>query len=237
MSLPMAHLPTYEITIPSTGDKVKYRPFLVKEEKSLLIAQQSEDLSTMLDTLRNVISSCTFGKLNIEDLAIFDIEYLFTQIRAKSVGEIIELVFRCQHCDDQKAKMNINIDLTKIDVKKSEEHTNKIQLFGDVGVVMKYPSVEYMKELETNGINNVDLLFNIIRESINFIYSGDEIFHAKEQTKEELDAFINNLTQEQFIKIQKFFETMPKMTYTVEFNCPVCGEHNSTTLEGLQSFF
>lgn len=237
MSLPMATAPTYDVVIPSTGKKIKYRPFLVKEEKALLIAQQSEDVSVMVDTLKNVIASCTLGKVDVEELAIFDLEYLFTQIRAKSVGEIVELLFKCSHCDDPKAKLKINIDLTTIDIKKNPEHNKKIPLYDDVGVIMKYPSMETMKDLQEAGTSDVEQLFQIIASSIDMVYSGEEVFHAKEQSKEEMLEFVNNLTQEQFVKIQRFFETMPKMSYTVEFNCPVCSAHNSTTLEGLQSFF
>ena len=149
MALPMMNTPTYNLVIPSSKMSVKYRPFLVKEEKSLLIAQQSEDLTVMVDTLKSVINSCVIDKIDVDTLASFDIEYLFTQIRAKSVGETIDLMFPCDmdhgEEDNEKARVKISIDLTQLQVEVPEGHTNKIDLFSDVGVVMKYPSISIMK--------------------------------------------------------------------------------------------
>lgn len=240
MALPMMNTPTYNLVVPSTGEKIKYRPFLVKEEKALLIAQQSEDVEVMVDSLKQVIRGCVLDKIDVDSLAIFDIEYIFTQIRAKSVGEIIELLFPCDvdHGEDQeKAKLKISIDLTKIDVEFPSDHSKKIDLFGDVGVVMKYPSFAMLTKMESLDVENVEAIFDIIATSIEYIYEGEELHYAKEQSKEELLEFLYNLTNEQFNKLQTFFAKMPKISKTVEYNCPVCAKHHTVTLEGMQSFF
>jgi hypothetical protein len=237
MALPISNTPTYTLTIPSTGKEVKYRPFLVREEKALMMAQQSEDPIVMVNTLKDVVKSCVVGEFNAEDLATFDLEYIFTQLRAKSVGETVDLIFPCDVCEDEKARVKISFDITKLKVEKSPEHENKIYLFGDVGVVMKYPTMQVLKKLQNLDTNNLDDLFKIVAECIDYIYQGNELFYGKEQTQEELLDFINNLTSEQFSKIQKFFETMPRLKQEVDYNCPVCGRVHHKVMEGLQSFF
>jgi ribosomal protein L44E len=237
MALPMSNTPTYTMTIPSSGKEIKYRPFLVREEKALMIAQQSEDPMTMINTLKDVIKSCVVEPINPDDLATFDLEYVFTQLRAKSVGETIDLIFPCDTCDDEKARVQISFDITKIAVEKSPDHQANISLFGDVGVVMKYPTLQVLNQLQVLDTENLDELFTIIAKCIDYIYQGDELFYGKEQTQQELLDFINNLTSEQFAKVQKFFETMPRLKQDVEYDCPVCKKHHKKTLEGLQSFF
>jgi hypothetical protein len=240
MSLPIMSTPTYNLVVPSTGASVKYRPFLVKEEKALLIAQQSEDVTIMVDSLKSVIKSCLIDKVDVDKLATFDLEYIFTQIRAKSVGEVIDLLFPCDNDhgeDNDKARVKISIDLTKLEVVKVPSHTNKIELFGDVGVVLKYPTLDIMKQLENLNGNDLDAVFSVVAESIDYIYQGDEIFYGKEQKKEELIQFLNNLTSEQFVKVQEFFSTMPRISKEVEYGCPVCGKQHKKVLEGMQSFF
>ena len=241
MALPMMNAPTYNLVIPSSGVSVKYRPFLIKEEKALLIAQQSEDPVVMVDTLKNVIKSCVIDKIDMDKLATFDLEYMFTQVRAKSVGETVDLYFPCDvdhgEEDNEKARVKITLDLTQIQVFKPEGHANKIELFGDVGVKMKYPTLDIIKKLEQLDTEDLEKLFEVVANSIEYIYQGDEIFYAKEQKHEELMQFLNNLTSEQFLKVQKFFETMPRIKQDVTYDCPVCGKHHEKTLEGLQSFF
>jgi hypothetical protein len=237
MALPVMNTPTYELTVPSTKQKVKYRPFLVKEEKALLIAQQSEDTTTMLDTLKSIISSCSFNKLDPNKLAMFDIEYIFVQLRSKSVGEISELVFSCLECNDPKAKMKVAIDLTQLEVNFNPEHKADIQLFDDVGIKMKYPGLSLINKMKGLEEDDVDAIFQLITGSIESIYDTDNVYLASEQTKEELEDFINNLTQEQFAKIQKFFETMPKLEKTIEFKCSVCGYDHKQTIQGIDGFF
>lgn len=237
MALPMSNTPTYTLTIPSIKKEVKYRPFLVREEKALMIAQQSEDPMVMVNTLKDVIKSCVVGEFNAEELATFDLEYIFTQLRAKSVGETVDLIFPCDVCEDEKARVQISFDITKLQVETLPDHNNKVHLFGDVGVVMKYPTMQVLKKLQNLDTNNLDDLFKIVAECIDYIYQGNELFYGKEQSQEELLEFINNLSSEQFGKIQKFFETMPRLKQEVNYNCPVCGKSHHKVLEGLQSFF
>lgn len=239
MALPKQSAPTYTLEVPSTKEKLKFRPFLVKEQKALLLAQQSEDAVVMADTLKSVIQSCAQSKIDIEKFAIFDLEYIFSQIRAKSVGENVELFFFCDTCEDDKAKVKITIDITNLKVEHFEGHEQKIPLFDDVGVVMKYPSIDVIKNIEKIGTvsSEVDLVFDIIAECIDYIYDSNEVYYAKEQTKQELADFINNLTADQFNKVENFFDTMPKLQYKVAYNCPVCGKAHNKTLEGLSSFF
>lgn len=240
MALPMMNAPIYTLVVPSSGATVKYRPFLVKEEKALLIAQQSEDVVTMIETLKQVVKSCVQDKLDVEKLATFDLEYMFTQIRGKSVGETVDLIFGCDldHGEqNEKAKATVTVDLSTITVEKSPEHISKIELFGNVGVVMKYPTVDVIKKLEGFDVNDLDTVFDIMALSIDYIYDGEQLFYAKESTKEELLAFIENLSSEQFGKVQKFFETMPKIRKEIQYDCPVCNRHHVKMLEGLQSFF
>ena len=240
MALPMNATPTYSMIIPSTGKTVKFRPFLIKEEKALLIAQQSEQIPVMIDTLKNVIINCTLDKIDADSLAIFDMEYMFTQIRAKSVGENVELFLKCDEDhgeDNKKAVVKYNLDLSSIAVTKDPEHTNKIELFGDVGVVMKYPSFSSLQKLKNLDTDNLDAVFEIVAECIEYIYNNDEIFHATEQKPEELMEFLNNLTSDQFVKLQRFFSTMPKITKDIEYGCPVCSKRFKKTLEGIESFF
>lgn len=243
MALPLNNTPIYNLTIPSTNQNVRFRPFVVREEKALLIAQQSEDSKVMVDTLKSVIKSCVKDPIDVDKLAIFDLEYIFTQLRARSVGEIVELIMSCDEDHGEKdklAKVKVNVDLTKLAVTINENHTNKIPLFDDVGIVMKYPSIDILKKLESIDAiveQEVESVFSIVLECIDYIYDSSEVYHAKEQTKQELIDFIENLSSEQFKRVQTFFETLPKLSHMVEYNCPVCGKHHEVSMEGLESFF
>lgn len=239
MALPLQSTPTYNLTIPSLNKSVRFRPFLIKEEKSLLIAQQSEDLMIMIDTLKSVIKDCTLDKIDVEKLATFDIEYIFTQIRAKSVGETVDLIVQCDtdHGEqNEKARVKLSIDLSTIEVEKDPKHTNKIELFGDVGMVLRYPTIEIMKRME-KADDNLESIFQIVADSVDYIYQGEEIFYAKETPREEIIQFLENLTSEQFSKVNDFFTTMPRIKKDIEYKCPLCGREHKKTLEGLQSFF
>lgn len=237
MTLPKFTAIIYNTVIPSTQEKIKFRPFLVKEEKALLIAQQSEDANVLVDTLKEIVKSCVVGKLDVNSLAMFDLEYLLLQIRAKSVGEFVELLFSCDVCTTPESKTNISFDISKIEVVKDPKHNKKIPLFDDVGLVMKYPTIDAIKKFEALDMDDIELVFDLIIGSIDYIYSGDSIYHAKEQTKEELTDFIDNLTQEQFQKIKVFFDTMPKLRQDVKYTCPVCNKEHNKYLEGIETFF
>ena len=242
MALPAFDMPTYTVEIPSTGNTVRYRPFVVKEEKALLLAQQSDDPITMIETLKNVIRGCVQDEVDVEKLATFDLEYLFTNIRAKSVGETVDLYVKCgeESCkDNKKASVKMTFDITELKVEHNPDHTNKIELFGDVGVVMKYPNIQTLKKLKDLNPESgeVDIMFSIIADCIEYIFQGEDIYYANEQTREELEAFVGNLTSEQFIKVQSFLTTMPKLTKELHFKCPECGTEATRKLEGITSFF
>lgn len=238
MALPVLQTPVYSLKIPSTGKEIKIRPFLVREEKALLIAQQSDDLNIMIDTIREVAGSCIKDTtINVDNLAIFDLEYIFTQLRARSVGEYVELLFACDDCESPEAVAKLSLDLTKIDIKRTEGHDKKIGLFGDVGIVMKYPNIKTLVALEKVKQGDIESIFDVVIDSVDYIYSGDEVFHAKEQTRQELNDFLNGLTQEQFKKIEVFFASMPKLQEQVKYTCPVCKKEHDKVLEGVESFF
>ena len=239
MALPMNSTPIYNLVIPSTKKSITYRPFLVKDQKTLLIAQQSDDQRIMIDSLKEVIKSCVTEPIEINKPAIFDIEYIFTQLRSKSVGETVDIVLSCDEDhgeDNAKAKIQHTVDLSQLTVQEKEGHTNKIELFGTVGVVMKYPNIDDVKKLQ-GGEVTADDTFKLVASSIDYIYDAESVYHSKDQTEQELMDFINNLTSEQFGKIQSFFDTMPKLTHTVNYNCPVCNKAHTILLEGMQSFF
>ena len=237
MALPIQKTPIYTLTIPSTKEKFKYRPFLVKEEKALMIAQQSEDMTVMTDTLKAVIKSCAESKISVDDLATFDLEYMFCQIRGKSVGEIIDLIFFCDDCDDEKAGVKFSFDVTKLEVKFDPEHEKKIPLFDDVGVVMKYPNMTVLNQLVNLDTTDTDAVISTIANCIDYIYTNEEVYHSKEQKHEEIVDFINNMTTEQFGKIQKFFDTMPKFQEPVKYTCPMCAKEHNKVLSGISNFF
>lgn len=232
MTLPTLTLPKYQTKVPSTGETVSYRPFVVKEEKVLLIALESNQHSMIARAIKEIVRECTFGQVDVDNSPVFDLIYLFINIRAKSVGETTEPIFLCQNptCGKQNA---VEINLTKIEVKKSPEHTNKISLGDEVGVVLKYP------KLNTDGAEEDfdNSSIKTITECIDLIYHGDEIFKAREQTEEELVDFVENLTHHQFESILNFFSTMPKISYNVKFDCVECREETSLELEGLGDFF
>ena len=237
MGLPINPTAVYTLKVPSTQKEWKYRPFLVKEEKSLLIAQQSEDPQVMLDTIKAVIKSCSKTELDVDSLASFDVEYIFTQLRSISVGETVELMFRCDDCEDDNAIASIQVDLRKMQVKIPEGHTKQIGLFDDVGMMMKYPTIDTIKKIESSEESDVDQTFDIVTDCIDYIYDSEQIYPAKEQSQEELAEFLNNLTSAQFDKIQSFFRTMPSLRQDITYTCPVCKKVHNKYLEGLSSFF
>lgn len=237
MALPMNTAPVYNLEIPSTKQKIKYKPFLVGEQKTLLIAQQSEDLETMVESLKTVIKSCILDDIDVNALALFDLEYIFIQIRAKSVGEISELLLSCDTCTDEKAVSKVNIDLTKLQVNFPEGHTNKISLYDNVSIALKYPSLSTIVKMENTSVNDFSAMFDIIIDCIDYIYTDEDIFYAKDESKEELTQFLNNLTTTQFEKVKQFFETMPKLEQKIKYNCPVCNKEHNKTIEGMANFF
>ena len=232
MALPKYSFPIYTLTLPTTGKEIKYRPFLVKDEKNLLLSQQSEEETAMYDTLKTVIASCVVDDTKTEDLSVLDIEYIFTQLRCKSIGEQVELIFTCQNekCG-QKESHTFDI---KPEIIKHPEHTNKIELFDDVGVVMKYPGTEQMKKIMALNLNNPEEIIDMIAAHIDYVYDSEQVYSS---SKKELVKFIEELPRSASDKIKKFFETMPKLSQTVPYTCKHCGNTHDYTVEGIQNFF
>lgn len=236
MSLPIQNAPIYSLTIPSSKKTIKYRPFLVREEKSLLIAQMTNDVNVMLDTLKNVIESCVTTKIDVDKLASFDFEYIFSQLRAVSVGETVTLTFKCEKCDDEKAKTPVEINLKELVVDIPKEFTNKIPLYDNVGVIMKYPSVREIMNVQL-AMGDVDDMFKAVIKCIDNIYDEDQVHKASEQTEEELLKFVESLKGEQFKKIENYFNTLPQLHTEVNYSCPVCKEKFTKDIAGLSNFF
>lgn len=234
MALPVIETPKYELTIPSNGEKIEFRPYLVKEEKILIIAMESKDTSQMVRAVRDVISACTFNKVNVDDLALFDLEYIFLKLRSTSVGAISELKMKCGECE-QFTEVSVNIDEVGVEGDVTKERT--IPITNDVGVVMKFPTVK--GALMSGGATDdaYATIIGTIIASIDTIYDADNIYSASDYKREELIDFIESLNQEQFTKINTFFEGMPALSHNVEFDCQSCGHHNDVELKGLQSFF
>tara|TARA_B100000780_G_scaffold225076_1_gene164163 strand:- start:59 stop:772 length:714 start_codon:yes stop_codon:yes gene_type:complete len=236
MALPKLNVPTYELVIPSTDEKIKYRPFLVKEEKILLIAMESGKPEDMLQSVKDIVDECTFHKLKLGTMPMFDVEYIFLNIRAKSVGEVSKLKILCQ--DDGKTYANVSVDLNDIEVQVEEGHTNKIELTEDMGVVMQYPTIDSFTANQIDDINASNML-DVIVTCIEHIYDkkGEEIYHSKDSTKKELVEFVEQLNTTQFQDIQKFFDTMPSLKHEITVKNPKTKVESKVTLTGLNDFF
>ena len=238
MPLPKIATPTYELEIPSSKKKVKYRPFLVKEEKILIIAMESEDNKQIAEAVKTVISNCIITKgVKVEELATFDIEYLFLNIRGKSVGEEVQVLITCP--DDEVTKVPTVINLDDIKVQTSEEHTRDIKLDNNLTMRMKYPSMnEFVKSNFNIGDGvDVDDTFDLISSCIEQVYTEEESWAASDCTKKELNEFLEQLTSQQFKEIEKFFETMPKLSHILTVFNPNTGVESQVSLEGLAAFF
>jgi hypothetical protein len=236
MALPKLDVPIYEMVIPSTDEKIKYRPFLIKEEKILLIAMESGENEDIIQAVKQIVSECIFNKVKLGDMPMFDIEYMFLQIRSKSVGEVSKLKVLCQ--DDKKTYATVKVDLTEIEVQVDDNHTNKIELSDEMGVIMKYPSID---SFSTAGIAEITAsnMLDVIVACISQIYDkkGEEVFDAKDSTKAELIEFVEQLNTKQFQDIQKFFDTMPKLRHTITVKNPKTKKESKIVLSGLADFF
>ena len=236
MALPTLDVPIYEMVVPSTDEKIKYRPFLVKEEKILLIASESGKQEDVITAIKQIATECTFGKLKVGRMPMFDVEYIFLQIRAKSVGEVSELTLVAP--DDKETRVDIEIDLSEIKVQESEGHTNKIELTDEMGIYMQYPTVDTFSKSGMTEITAANML-DVISSCIFEIYDkkGEEVFQAKDSTKKELVDFIEQLDTKQFAKIQDFFDTMPKLKHVVTVKNPKTKKETDVVLSGLSDFF
>ena len=236
MALPKLDVPIYEMTVPSTDEKIKYRPFLVKEEKILLIAMESGENKDIIQGVKQIVSECIFNKLKIGNLPMFDIEYMFLRIRAKSVGEVSKLKVLCP--DDKKTYANVEVDLTEVEVQVDDSHTNKIELSDEMGVIMKYPSIDLFSKAGIADIN-ADNMIDVVATCIAQIYDkkGEEVFDSKDSTKKELVDFVEQLNTTQFQEVQKFFDTMPRLQHTILVTNPKTKVESEVTLTGLNDFF
>ena len=236
MALPKLTTPVYELVIPSNDEKIKYRPFLVKEEKLLLIAMESGKQEEVVEAVRGIVEECTYNKLNLGSLPMFDVEYIFLNIRAKSVGEISEVRMLCP--DDNETYANAEVNLSEVVVQVEEGHTNKIELTDEMGMYMTYPTIN---SFVTTGITEVNAsnMLSIIASCIAQIYDkkGEELFDAKDQTKEELVEFVEQLNTTQFRAVQNFFDTMPKLKHEITIKNPKTGVESNVMLQGLADFF
>jgi len=239
MPLPKINTPTYELELPSTGKKVKYRPFLVREEKILIMALESEDMKQITNAIVQTLSDCILNKtIKVQELSTFDIEYLFLNIRAKSVGESVEVNVTCP--DDGETTVKLEIDIDDIKVQKNKDHNNIIKLDDNLSMKLKYPSLEQFVEnnFETSeDTNDVSKSLNMIISCIDMVYDQEESWNASDCTKKELEEFIEQLNTKQFKEIETFFTTMPKLSHTVKVKNPNTKVESEVVLEGLASFF
>ena len=240
MALPKLDVPSYEIDLPVSKKKLKYRPFLVKEQRNLLMALESQDSNSTQQAVRDILINCTLSDdVDIDKLPIIDIEYYFINLRAKSVGEIVESRYRCNNIVNDKECGNImekNIDLTQIKVQVAEDIKPEIQLTPQISIKMKYPEFGVVKDsLKFEDINEVT--FNMIAESIEHIYDGEQFYYGHEAQPGEMLQFVEGMNQEQFSKVEKFFDNLPKLKEDVNITCSKCGFNHTIEVEGLESFF
>ena len=239
MPLPKINTPTYEMTLPSTGKKIKYRPFLVREEKILIMAMESENMTEITNAIVQILSDCIVSKdVKVESLATFDIEYLFLNVRAKSVGETVDVNITCP--DDGETQVEMSIDIDSIKVQKTRGHKNIIKLDDELSMKLKYPSLDQFVEnnFETEeGASEINQSLSMITSCVEMIYNQEESWEASDYSKKELDEFIEQLNTKQFKQIEKFFATMPKLSHTIAVKNPETGVESEVVLEGLASFF
>ena len=237
MPLPKINTPTYELSLPSNGKKIKYRPFLVREEKILIMALETENQKQITDAVVQILDACIMTRgVKVQTLATFDIEYIFLNVRSKSVGETINVNIICP--DDEKTSVEVPIDLESIKVKKDKSHTNIVKIDDNLSLKLKYPSMDQF--IESNFESTDDTIKNtmkVITSSIDMIFSEEESWNASESTEKELEDFIEQLNSKQFQTIEKFFDTMPKLSHKVKVTNPKTNVESTVILEGLAAFF
>lgn len=240
MALPILSTPKHELELPSTGETIQYRPFLVKEEKILLMAMESGDNKDIIVAVKEIINNCiTTEGVDVEQFAVFDIEYFFLQLRSKSVSETVVIKYKNKNCTYNDGnpcgkELPVMLKLDEIEVYRDPDHTTKIDLSDGIGIVMKYPLMGSITELDTK---DSEKLFELVAECISTIYDNDTTYDPADFSKEELEEFIFSMTQGQFEKIKKFFETMPQLRHTTHVKCGTCGYDKEIELRGLQDFF
>ena len=233
MGLPKLNNANYELSLPSTGATIKYRPFLVKEQKALMIAQESEDDKVIESTFAQIINDCVADNVDPYKMPMFDIEYVFLKIRSKSVGEIAELRVTCP--DDEETKVNVSIPLEEVDVQMKENHTNVITLTDDISVIMRYPCLGDMKGF--NALGETKSLFEMVKRCIHEVHDGEEIYRRVDMSEKDLEDFIDSMSSKNFESVGEFFSSMPKLSYDLEVVNPKTKVKSVIPIEGLQSFF
>ena len=234
MALPTMDLPTYELVVPSNKKKIKFRPFLVKEEKVLLMALETDDEKNIKNAVFELLKSCISTRIKLESLASFDLEYIFLNIRAVSVGEIVQMNVTCQ--DDNETQVKYNLNLTDVNVIFPKGHDSKIMLTDTLGVIMKYPSFDGFVQGQFTDNKEFDVI-KVVAESIDQIFEGEEVYDESTTSKKEFVQFVESLTSPQLEKIQKFFETAPRLEHSFKVTNPNTGKESEYSLRGLQSFF
>ena len=234
MALPKLDTPTYELEQPSTGEKIKYRPFLVKEQKTLMMAQESKDDKQVRDALASLISGCTFEAVDPFKIPIFDVEYLFLRIRGKSVGEKVDLNLLCP--DDRETRVKKTINLEDIGVNMKVGHTNEIGITENIKIFMKYPTLSDVVDMGQD-MNSSDDVFKMVKRCVNEIHEGEKVFSKIDISESELEEFVDSLTAEQFSGITNFFDTMPKVQHSIEVTNPKTKKKGEVVIEGIESFF
>ena len=241
MALPKLDVPIYTMNLPSSDQEISYRPFLVKEEKILLMAMEGGDEKEITTAIKQIINNCVVtDEIDVNEMPLFDVEYVLLNLRARSMGDVVKTNYVNKNCEKEDCKpVEIQIDLSKIDVTKDKKHNKKIALTKDVGIIMKYPNIEMMKKRNTKDEKNASTeeLFEVVSGCVDQIYDGENVYSKSDYTKDELKEFIEGFTSDQFKEIQQFFDTTPKMYKDVEFNCEKCGYKEDIRIEGLAGFF
>jgi hypothetical protein len=240
MALPKIDAPVYELDLPLSGNHVRFRPFLVKEQRNLLMALESDDKETIEKNVRQVLHNCTLTEnIDIDSLPILDVEYYFLQLRARSVGEVVDNKYRCENVVNEKKCGNLmetSINLLDIQIEKDDSISDIVQINDSISVKLKYPEFSVLKTV-AHFDNSADIAFQMIIESIDYIFDGQQYYYAKETTQEELTEFIESLNQDQFSRIERFFENLPKLNKTINMTCSKCGYAHTIEVEGLDNFF
>lgn len=241
--LPKLDVPIYETKLISNEKNIRYRPFLVKEQKILLMAAESDDQNEIINAVKQIINNCVLDEINVDNLATFDIEHLFIQLRARSVSEVVQLNYNCNNIINSEKeekicgnKVKFDLNVLEIEPTKNPEHTNKIVITEKMGIVMKYPTFKSVSKLDVNS-NDIDQVLDIIIGCIDYIYDDEKMYYGKDCTKEELINFVESLTQNDLEKIQNFFNTLPKFKKDLSFKCGKCGYEENIVVEGIQNFF
>lgn len=243
MSLPKIDVPIYNVSLLSTGKSVRFRPFTVKEEKLFLMTNETEDVKAILDTTKQVLNNCVLDDIDIENLPMFDIENLFLNVRARSVGEVVNLKYKCNNTvknengEENKCNNLVDIEVNVLDIKPTENknHSKKIVISENIGIVMKYPSFKLFEKVDLS--DNVDSVLEMALNCIDYIYDKDSVYYAKDTPKEELIEFVESLQSKDLEKIKDFFITMPKLKKDIHFKCKKCNYEEDISVEGLESFF